>query len=70
MDQDMMMGVLPTEILMDIVFPYKVYEVLSEISPDCKGPLMMIKAAFEEEADAKEFAERKTILTGKKYIVK
>lgn len=70
MDQGLLMGALPVEILLDMVMPYKVYEVLSETSPDCRGPLMMIKAAFEEEADANDFIERKASATGKKYIIK
>lgn len=70
MGNDSMMNSISGETYLNLIFPYRVYEVISDNSPDCKGPLMMIRAGFTEKEDADIYAGRKYSITGKKHIVK
>ena len=55
---------------MEMILPYKVYDILSDSSPDSEGPLMLISAAFINKEDADKYASMKTEETGRKHVVK
>lgn len=57
-------------LLLETIFPYKVYLDYEVGTPDGGGPLMVIEAGFREKADAEFYIEMKSKMDGKKYVLK
>lgn len=60
---------LPMELMLNVLFPFRVYEDCGMSTPE-GNPLLTLEAGFREKKDAELFAGLKAENENKKYVVK